>query len=617
MLFLKSTKLDVKSASEKWKALSKEQKDEINKKALEYPPINNREDIPRSYYNQIRQIQLDLAEEWKFNETGSNFALQFTVYCPILESIDEIHFSDCFNCCFADSVAIAITFTFTNADHTFSITANDDISASVGKPAFIGSSPCPTSNRGLKELKSGHDDSLLNFISFLSVDLDASTDERIGQHTGERVLYQQSKTDQVQIVFEKALDKLNIPGVLPHAMDIWKKASKKVYKSTPARKMFIAGCIVIASREQKKQTRLENILQPSPEYMKLLLHVVKLTKRALNYKASLNISEDVRSSVQILLTRVGQIANDSIKASEAVRSTLSSVKFHSLRQIAHNLLEIAINSGYLKKRYRANPIALSIIVLAVESQITKLATDVKVDMIETLSMSLDKVSMQTVNANLLDMLNLLRKITKVYMPWLEDEITARNKDKVGARIHRHRYNSFIWIADVAKYAKNANLSLGYEFADDTKVRTDRNTSAFVRSAIQFVRDNQEGTISASLSEELIESIKQEFMPSYSHSKALKRLGDKNVDNASDDELFSDEELASYIRTEDEVIAKQLAVGGMYDYQSKSKRRVVDKSEKRQKSNKTTAPVEEHEIEEIVGSIDPTSLYEEVASLIDT
>lgn len=61
-------------------------------------------------------------------------------------------------------------------------------------------------------------------------------------------------------MFEKALDKLNIPGVLPHAMEIWKKANKKVYKSTPARKMFIAGCIVIASREQKKQTRLDNIL---------------------------------------------------------------------------------------------------------------------------------------------------------------------------------------------------------------------------------------------------------------------------------------------------------------------------------------------------------------------
>lgn len=28
----------------------------------------------------------------------------------------------------------------------------------------------------------------------IGVDLDASTDERIGQHTGERVLYQQSKT---------------------------------------------------------------------------------------------------------------------------------------------------------------------------------------------------------------------------------------------------------------------------------------------------------------------------------------------------------------------------------------------------------------------------------------
>ncbi|EIM21299.1 hypothetical protein WALSEDRAFT_69160 [Wallemia mellicola CBS 633.66] len=76
MLFLKSTKLDVKSASEKWKALSKEQKDEINKKALEYPPINNREDIPRSYYNQIRQIQLDLAEEWKATDEGCRESME-------------------------------------------------------------------------------------------------------------------------------------------------------------------------------------------------------------------------------------------------------------------------------------------------------------------------------------------------------------------------------------------------------------------------------------------------------------------------------------------------------------------------------------------------------------
>ena len=83
MLFLKSTKLDVKSASEKWKALSKEQKDEINKKALEYPPINNREDIPRSYYNQIRQIQLDLAEEWKLSHPNKNIPSRLQpIYYP-------------------------------------------------------------------------------------------------------------------------------------------------------------------------------------------------------------------------------------------------------------------------------------------------------------------------------------------------------------------------------------------------------------------------------------------------------------------------------------------------------------------------------------------------------
>lgn len=318
-------------------------------------------------------------------------------------------------------------------------------------------------------------------------------------------------------------------------------------------------------------------LQPSPEHIRLLIHTIKKIKRAVNHKASSNIAHNVRSGTELLIAQLDRLLNaqshsHSNTAPTHLETVLGRTRLDSVRTLALGILAVADRSGYLKNRRRSNPIAVSNVVLSIEAQIDiiKLDRDTKVDLIKLLSSLLDNVSgvsLEAVSNHAIELLNLLRKISRLHTPWVETHLHARHKGRGKIEGVKHRYKSMVWVADVVAFVRASSIHTEDYFTADMSRSRFESKNAFASAAIAFVKDNQQGVMSHSASLRLIDNITQEFTRNQHQSRTQNR----NVDDISDSELFSDDELASYIRTEEEVVTKQLIVGDKYDHQPKSKR----------------------------------------------
>ncbi|TIA92871.1 hypothetical protein E3P99_00428 [Wallemia hederae] len=385
---------------------------------------------------------------------------------------------------------------------------------------------------------------------------------------------------------QRICDRIGAPSCVPSALRVWTDSSKRIYKSAPAATVFICACVVMASG--RKRVECERVLmaanlQPSPEHVKLLLTVIKKIKRALNYKATLNIYTNVEDGVKVLLDRLDRLAHPSDSLADYLTTLIRDVQLNAVRSLALEMLAVAKRSGYLKNRRRANPIAVAVVMLAIESQpvIVKFKLEVKVDLIKILGSLIDGMtytSLEAVNNRTIELLSLLRKLSKVHTPWIEADIQTRHPNRADVT---HRYKSMVWVADVVRclHASDADLEDCYTPEMSRSRFEKKKLGTFAAAAVAFVKENQQ-VVGASIAQTIVSDIEKEFASS-SQSKTSARLRDRNADDVSDADLFSDDELASYIRTHEEAVAKQIAVGDRYDHEPAPKRvRKEKKGEKR-------------------------------------
>ncbi|TIA83766.1 hypothetical protein E3P94_00972 [Wallemia ichthyophaga] len=434
--------------------------------------------------------------------------------------------------------------------------------------------------------------------------------------------------DHVQHALQSICTRIPAPHLLAPALHVWQQASTRVYTRTPAAAFFLCACVLLGASTTNTHHSpaysfsLPRILmaaniQPDAETVRRTVRTVRRIKRALNYQAGVDVCASVSAALDGLFAQAQRMREKGVETQFQDEQQLHTLDLRSVHNLARDLLTLASHTNYLDNRRRGRPVAVAMATLAIESHSSVsmgagVGSSGRRQLIALLSRCANSdsaapslsisVSHRAVANATRELLSLLRKIARMHIPILEQAICELKRKRSASssgdhgthtQNQKHRYTSLAWVGNVVQYALTHldTQSLAHTFTPDlrrNKPSSSFNSAAntsntpFAAAAVAFVRDRQPAVISVDASRRLIADIERVLGPAHAHPTRT-RFTDKVSDDISDSELFSDEELASYLHSQNEVAAKQVVVGDRYDLtQSQMQSQTQSHEQKRKK-----------------------------------
>lgn len=374
---------------------------------------------------------------------------------------------------------------------------------------------------------------------------------------------------------DKSLSILGSLSTLPRAVSIYKQSSQALYSTTPKHVNYLSACVAISVIENNRRISLESILmsfniQPSPEKIKLLKNVIKRVKKVLHYDMNYDASQTVKDVIDNISKCVSEVnVKQQRKLSQELKYALNLINSNEIKRFSDDFIDILSSMGLFQGKQSFPAFAVAIITMSIESnpKISKFDSMLKQQFIQFLCDQL-QISKESIKDRTLELFKLLRKATKTFMPWLEEQIEQKKRNK-----DRHLYDSLIWINNLINYLKlNPNLDLSNLFSVDLKRRGVVKTKEqeLTEMTIEFVKEVGAQVLNQDAINEVVRCIYEESQkPIEIYSKTSQKFPDKDLDDVDDDDLFSDDELDMYIRTQDEVQLKEMLLNNEDNHNQKA------------------------------------------------